>query len=129
MPPNNFGVVHNGQQLNQAFFTNGSSQGPNILKAAAQPQVIQTMAGKPMMQNVNGPAYNTNNSSGIAVDSKIGSSQSNIPMHVSRLSGQVSGANMSGNNPLSFKGAGVSQLPTQPQFNFPPAKAVNASTG
>lgn len=73
--------------------------------------MIQTIGGKPILQNANGPAYNTNNSSAIAVDSKIGSSQSNIPMHVSGLSGQVSGANLSGNNPLSFKGAGASQPP------------------
>jgi hypothetical protein len=67
--------------------------------------MVQTIGGKAVIQNANGQVYNTNNSSGIAVDSKIGSSQSNIPMHVSGLSGQVSGANMSGNNPLSFKGA------------------------
>ena len=49
--------------------------------------MIKTIGGKPILQNANGPAYNTNNSSGIAVDSKIGSSASNIPMHVSGVSG------------------------------------------
>lgn len=65
----------------------------------AQPQVVQAAGMKPVVvQPVNGQMYNTGgNSSGLAVDSKIGSSASNIPMHVSGLSGQVSGANFSGN--------------------------------
>ena len=80
-------------------------------------------------QQTQGPmngVYNTTNSSGLAVDSKIGSTQSNIPMHISGLSGQVSGGNLSGNNPLSFKGVqAASQLPKQPQFNLP-AKTTTA---
>ena len=73
--------------------------------------------------------YNTNNSSGIAVDSKIGSSQSNIPMHISGISGGVaSTANFSGNNPLPYKGLHAA-LPKQPVFNLPGKTTAGGANG
>lgn len=74
--------------------------------------------------------YNTNNSSGLAVDSKLGSSQSNIPMHISGtgISGQASTANFSGNNPLPYKGVQAVALPKGPQFNLPGKTAPGGST-
>lgn len=81
--------------------------------------MMQSMDGKQqLLQNANAQVYNTNNSSGIAVDSKIGSSQSNIPMHISGISGQASTANFSGNNPLPYKGVQAA-LPKQPVFALP----------
>lgn len=93
--------------------------------------MMQMIDGKQqMVQNPNAQVYNTNNSSGIAVDSKIGSSQSNIPMHVSGISGQASTANFSGNNPLPYKGVNAAALPKQPVFNLPgKTAAAGSSTG
>jgi hypothetical protein len=107
------------QNINH-YYSNASSNPKNALAN----QVVQQHNGLTALANQNqkktsmqANTYVTNNSQSV-IDSRLGLSSNvtnisqNVSMQISGMSGHVSGNHISGNTPITFKGAPASQLPS-----------------
>jgi hypothetical protein len=112
----------NNQMNANQYYSNTSSQNVNQNAQAPADKSKQGFTQAPGANN-----YGTNlsqpqsNLSGL--ESKLATSSNNVSMQISGMSGQISGNNISGNQPITYKGAAEpQQLPSQPQFSLPQGK-------